>query len=260
VTQPIDRPINGMMLLFTELWYLWVLVIFAGLFSLFKPKIKGIIGEKTIAALLSRLDNTKYKVINDVMLNINGKTTQIDHIVVSNFGIFVIETKNYKGWIIGDDFNEYWTQVIYKRQEKLYNPIRQNYAHVQALKEHLKDFGEFLYVPIVVFSVNTTLKVRTKAHVIYTPQLIKTIKGYSEAIISDHVKNRICSKIQNINITDKEVKKGHIMRIRDNIEAKKVINTTDTCPKCGGSLIQRSGKFGSFKGCSNFPKCRFSIN
>jgi len=54
--------------------------------------------------------------------------------VVSNYGIFVIETKNYKGWIIGNEFDDYWTQVIFKRKEKLYNPIKQNYGHIQALK------------------------------------------------------------------------------------------------------------------------------
>lgn len=76
---------------------------------------------------------TKYKVLNNITLQTDGRTTQIDHVVVSNLGLFVIETKNYKGWIIGDEYSEYWTQVIYKRKEKLYNHIRQNYGHLMAL-------------------------------------------------------------------------------------------------------------------------------
>lgn len=56
----------------------------------------------------------------------------IDHVVISKYGVFVIETKNYRGWIIGNEKSEYWTQVIYKRKERLYNPIKQNYGHIKA--------------------------------------------------------------------------------------------------------------------------------
>ncbi|MDN5364321.1 MAG: hypothetical protein PWQ91_1383 [Eubacteriales bacterium] len=67
--------------------------------GLFLPKIRGFFGEKSVAFFLSRLDPAKYKVLHNVMLPAGSKTTQIDHIVVSNYGIFVIETKNYGGWI-----------------------------------------------------------------------------------------------------------------------------------------------------------------
>lgn len=45
--------------------------------------------------------------------------------------------------------------------------------------------------------------------------------------------------------------------------AKKGINTSQLsslgkCPKCGGNLIERKGKFGKFYGCSNYPKCHFT--
>lgn len=69
---------------FLELWYLWLLVFVVFVYRINKPKIKGIIGEKTISAFLTRLEPTKYKVINDLMLRVDGKTSQIDHVVVSN--------------------------------------------------------------------------------------------------------------------------------------------------------------------------------
>jgi Nuclease-related domain len=97
----------------TKLWYLWILVIVAGILEIFIPKIKGYLGEKSAAFFLSKLDKTKYKVINNIMLQVRNKMTQIDHVVVSNYGIFVIETKNYKGWIIGNEFDDNWKQVIY---------------------------------------------------------------------------------------------------------------------------------------------------
>jgi len=93
-------------------WYIWAGIIIISLLKPFLPKIKGFFGEKSVAFQLSRLDPSKYKVINNIILQSGEKTTQIDHVVVSNYGIFVIETKNYNGWILGDEYADYWTQVI----------------------------------------------------------------------------------------------------------------------------------------------------
>ncbi|MHB8126739.1 MAG: nuclease-related domain-containing protein [Desulfitobacteriaceae bacterium] len=88
-------------------------------------------GEKTISAFLTRLDPTKCKDINDLMLTVDGKTSQINHVVVSNYGIFVIELKNYNGWILGDEYGESWIQVIYKRKEKNFIPPEFVYPHMR---------------------------------------------------------------------------------------------------------------------------------
>lgn len=68
-----------------------------------------------------------------MMFGADTHTTQIDHIVVSIHGIFVIETKNYKGWIYGNSNNEYWTQNIYGNKYSLYNPLLQNKNHIKSL-------------------------------------------------------------------------------------------------------------------------------
>lgn len=102
----------------TKLWYLWFLMIIVSIYRLFKPRIKGYFGEKSVSLFISGLDELKYKVINNIMLRVNGKTSQIDHIIVSNYGIFVIETKNYKGWITGNEYDDYWRQTIFKRKDK----------------------------------------------------------------------------------------------------------------------------------------------
>jgi hypothetical protein len=245
---------------FLQLWYLWLLVLIVFVYRLFKAKIKGIIGEKTISVFLSRLDPTKYKVINDLMLRTEGKTSQIDHVVVSNYGIFVIETKNYKGWILGDERGEQWTQVIYKRKEKFYNPIRQNYGHVQALKQHLQDYKELNFIPIVVFSINADLKVKTNSKVIYSVNLLKTIREYTVESLTDLQKEAIYSKLITLNVCEKEVRTQHVEGInKKKAEVAQQLGS-NRCPKCGGELLKRKGKFGDFKGCSNYPKCRFVLN
>ena len=98
------------------------------------PKIKGSVGEAKAARQLSKLDREEYRVINDILVTSHGHSSQIDHIVVSRFGIFVIETKHYKGWIHGGENSEYWTQSIYNHKNKFRNPIKQNAGHIRACK------------------------------------------------------------------------------------------------------------------------------
>ena len=73
-------------------WYIWLLVLVTAVYRVFKPTIKGWFGEKMMAGYLSRLPE-EYTVLNDVILPTETGTTQIDHIVVSPYGVFVIETK-----------------------------------------------------------------------------------------------------------------------------------------------------------------------
>ena len=245
--------------LLTKFWYIWLLVIAALVLEIFMPKIKGYFGEKSVAFFLSKLDETKYKLINNIMLQVVDKTTQIDHVVVSNYGIFVIETKNYKGWIIENEFDDNWKQVIYKRKEMLHNPIKQNYGHIQALKEVLNDVSDINYISIVAFTTKADLKVTSKTDVVYTINLPKTIKKYNDETITDSVKDQIYAKLISLNIDSKDNRRAHVEAIHSNLADKRNKANSDICPKCGGTLVVRKSKYGAFKGCSNYPKCRFIL-
>ena len=73
---------------------------------------KGVAGELVVSYFLDKLDRSKYFVLNDITFKLNDRTTQIDHIVVSCYGIFVIETKNWKGSIYGGSKKEYIYQYL----------------------------------------------------------------------------------------------------------------------------------------------------
>ncbi len=96
---------------------------------------KGWFGERTVSKALSRLAPETYQTFHDLYLpRPDGQgTTQLDHVVVSPFGIFVVETKNYRGWIFGSEKQREWTQQIYKRKERFKNPLHQNHLHVRSL-------------------------------------------------------------------------------------------------------------------------------
>lgn len=92
--------------------------------------------------------------------------SQIDHVVISKYELFVIETKNYKGWIFGSENAYEWTQVIFSNKYKLYNPLKQNLGHIKALQSNLVDYPNLNYFPIVVFTGSARLKVNSSYPVI----------------------------------------------------------------------------------------------
>ena len=79
-----------------------------------------------------------YHLLNHITLPLKHETTQIDHVLVSRFGIFVIETKDYTGWIFAGADDRFWTQVLYHLKFRFQNPIRQNYRHVRAIQALLE--------------------------------------------------------------------------------------------------------------------------
>jgi len=98
------------------------------------PERKGARGERMVHnALTSVLNEQDYQVLTDLILPVAGGTTQIDHLVLSRFGIFVIETKNMSGWIFGSADRAKWMQVQKSSKRQFQNPLRQNYAHVKAV-------------------------------------------------------------------------------------------------------------------------------
>ncbi len=193
-----------------KLWYLWILIALAALYQIFEPKIKGWLGEKTISTYLRTLSHENYTVLNDVHLPTDNWTTQIDHIVVSLYGVFVIETKNYKGWILGRENSSQWTQNIYGKKSSFMNPLRQNYAHVKAVEVRISQYTSLPIIPIVAFSSACDLKVKTTNHVVYFHKVCVVIREYKEKFINKHDVESIVALLQDENIKSKEKKKEHV--------------------------------------------------
>ena len=98
-----------------------------------------------------------YHALHDLLIPLYESTTQIDHLYVSRYGIFVVETKNYAGWIYGDAEQKQWTQVLYQQKRRFYNPLKQNETHIKALAYLLKLPVETFH-SIVVFVGEAELK------------------------------------------------------------------------------------------------------
>lgn len=114
----------------------------------------------------------KYHLLNHITLKHGDGTTQIDHILVSCYGVFVIETKSYKGWIFAKPNHETWTQVLFKAKFNFQNPIHQNYRHVVAVRELLDFLPQDLIKSVVVFSGDAKFKT-DMPNGVFTLQMLK---------------------------------------------------------------------------------------
>ncbi|HOK90233.1 MAG TPA: nuclease-related domain-containing protein [Candidatus Hydrogenedentes bacterium] len=164
------------------------------------PGVKGWIGETLMRLQFSLfLPKASYRVINNVTIPDNqGGTTQIDHVIVSPYGIFVVETKHYKGWIFGDPQQPTWTQMIHKRhKQKFQNPLRQNYKHTECLKS-LLDLPGDLVKSVVVFTGDCTLKTRDKLPDYVTQPLscVRYIRKHRAVLIDKDTVDAIESAIR----------------------------------------------------------------
>lgn len=237
------------------------------------PKQKGKRGEARIHDAILQLPD-EYYVLDDVVLFTDRGTTQIDHIVVSKYGVFAIETKNYRGDIYGDDHRQEWTQMIvtdvtfakkrwktytYVKKNHFYNPVKQSLGHAYRMKEHLKEWPHLKVVPIVVFTGEASLEnVTSQHHVIYDYELLPTILSYRTSYITDEDVKKVaeCFSQKNVrDIVDDKEHVRHVKSVQRDVDRK---IAKGVCPKCGGQLIQRHGRYGNFYGCSNYPKCRFT--
>ena len=125
--------------------------------------LKGMLGEGVInIATWLMLDKEIYHRLNNITLPLeNDGSTQIDHIIVSIYGIFVIETKNYKGWIYGNEKQAQWTQTLGGKKYKFQNPLRQNYLHVKTLSQ-LLDLDMSYFHSVVMFIGECQLKTKAQ--------------------------------------------------------------------------------------------------
>ncbi len=233
---------------------------------------KGKRGEQQVHSLLLQLSNDYYLLNNLVFRTAKG-TTQIDHVVISKYGVFVIETKNYSGEIYGDDNRDEWTQIIankvryrknlfkeytYITKNHLYNPVKQSLGHVYVIKKQLNQYPYLKIVPIVVFIGSASIeKVNSKYHVVYGYELLTVINQYKTIYLSDQDVQDVIKTLLTWDVSEFVDTTEHVKNI--NAAKQNMYNKINSgiCPRCGGKLVRREGKYGTFYGCSNYPKCRY---
>ena len=197
------------------MYYLIIIIMILIVLNANSNKIKGNKGEKYVDSILKEIPDSK--VLRDIVLKSDFGTSQIDNILISPKGIFVIETKNYSGWIFGNEKSKYWTQTIYNKKSKFFNPIIQNYGHIKAIEGHLSNEKD-IYHSLIVFSNRCELKkIEVKTPIVKMKNLKKYLLKYkSDVFLTKEDINYYNMILEKNNITGKKVRKNHVRNIKNN--------------------------------------------
>ena len=216
------------------------------------PTGRGIWGEFQVKLVLGRNKPNQKYVINNLMIVNEGKSSQIDHIVINRTGIFVIETKNYSGRIYGQEDQREWTQVLQygKVKNKFYNPIMQNKTHIYALSKVIRRSDCF--VSIIVFP-KAQLMTKTSTDVGYIGNIRRRYRQQTKDIFSIEEMNSIYAMLLEFKNNPQVSTKEHVQAIQQ----MKANIDKNICPRCGKPLLIRKGQYGNFYGCSGYPQCKF---
>lgn len=175
-------------------------------------------GEKQVSLVLSQLPPNNFKLYNNVLFKTKSGTTQIDHLLISRRGIFVIETKAYKGMIYGNSYTKYWTQCLFGRGRSIikntfYNPYFQNRGH---LKNVMKILNTKSVCGVICFtSDNVDLSNVNCESVIklnYLQSLISSI--YNSTSFVDYNFFNMCNLVESNNIQSKYREKKHVTYVQ----------------------------------------------
>jgi hypothetical protein len=189
----------------------------------------------------------------------NDELTEIDLIVVCKKGVLVFESKNYSGWIFGNDKDTNWTQTFKNGiRQSFFNPVIQNKVHIDALIHNLSAYPNLPFFSFIVFSERCTLKnvsVSTEKTFVlqrqYLLDYIKNIFRNLPDVITDAERDSIINLLSSSSRPDESIKNQHLQQLQENSEK---------CPRCRGVLVERVVKKtgATFLGCENFPKCRYT--
>ncbi len=247
------------------------------IFGLNSPDFIGKAGESATARKLGwvSLFGRDGKLLQNVYIpKPDGTTTEIDLLYITVKGIFVIESKNYSGYIFGDDRSRYWTATLYAGKDwigrkkieknKFYNPIWQNQTHINYLKQFLR--ADIQTISLIVFSDRCELKSisynQTDFGICNRKMLPRIMRqawnSYPDTLTQEQIEEIYLCLLPLTNV-DEETKQQHIHDINT------MVNGVGVCPRCGGKLVLRLAKSGAnagkyFFGCSNYPKCRYTKN
>jgi restriction system protein len=219
---------------------------------------KGWSGEFKTKFINSFFLSEGYRVFNNLIIQTKLGSTQIDHVIVSKYGLFAVETKDVTGWIYGNSDQDQWTKILFNKRYKLQNPLRQNYRHTKALSEFLGIDHDKIH-SLVIFWGDCELKTQMPDNVckggIINEKFKRYIKSKDIVLLSPKEVVRICKELTAVKDNTGLFSSLQHTRELNNRYASKI-----KCPKCGGSLVKRVSTRSqmTFLGCSNYPRCHYT--
>lgn len=217
MNQILSTAFNGMFL------YLGLALLLAVLLSVLRsPRFKGWRGERAVQRLIrQQLNPLVYVDVHNVTLPTpDGGSTQIDHLIFSPYGLFVLETKNYQGWIFGTEKQREWTQQIFKKRSKFQNPLRQNYKHTQTLQSLLGLEPEQVH-SVIAFVGDCEFKTEMPANVTRGDGFIRHIQSFTLPVWRPEQMQGLLDKLEEVRLQpSRATHKQHVAHVKEQQAAK----------------------------------------
>lgn len=181
---------------------------------------KGLYGEYLTVNEIDKLKGYHKVLVNVYLPKVRGEgTTEVDIVLLHESGIYSIESKNYSGWIFGNEENKNWTQTFPNgKKQAFYNPIKQNRSHINALKKQLNELDEGAFKSIIVFSERCELKkivLTSPDHkVIKRKRLRNAIHNEGRQVLSGSEILLIYKVLKRYANASSDVRVGHIERLK----------------------------------------------
>lgn len=182
-------------------------------------------------------------------------TTEVDHLIVSRYGIVVVELKDRSGWIFGNRFEPYWTVVHFGRKFKFQNPLHQNVGHLKALEAFLGAESDVLH-GIVVFRGSFRFKTPIPDGVL-CHRYRRWVAARRDVVLDDAAVDAAVQLLRTRAFRGWRAARRHARSVRERY------SSGSTCPKCGAELRLVTQMWGpnpgsQFLGCSRYPRCKFA--
>ncbi|MEH7442643.1 nuclease-related domain-containing protein [Bacillus sp. JJ1122] len=217
---------------------------------------KGEIGEFKIDIQLDQLPKDCRYLSDLLVKNPKAKSgySQIDHVVLTSYGIFVIETKNYQGTIYGAKDRKTW---LVNGKFKMMNPFVQNYGHIRALTSFIDNKYHDLFFSLVSFTKRCTFKVdldyrkiASNEMIVYDMELSEFIHRkvsvlkiqHKEPLLNENDISTIFHAFSRANITDPKVREKHNLALKTNISEEKT-SSSSSCTVCNKPVSEKVKKY-----------------
>jgi hypothetical protein len=247
--------------------FLFFLIILVGLALVYQRHVssaehKGRVGEARVARLHKQhLDPSVYHTIDNVTFRLaSGDTTQIDHIIVSRYGVFIVETKNMKGWIYGGAQQRTWTQVIFKHKQKFKNPLHQNFRHTEAFREVIRLKKDRIH-SVVVFTGSAEFMTEMPENVTDLSTYIGYVQSFVVPILTDDEVSKAIGRIEALRLeisreTDR-LHRENVARTRPADDEHRIPNRLKVTPPIPTMFKpRRRGNYLSVKRLLKIPRTR----
>ncbi len=220
--------------------------------------VKGKSGEFWVkSSLRSNLNEVDYRILNDLTLPVRDGTTQIDHVIVSRYGIFVVETKNMSGWIFGAANQKTWTQTFPRKKYKMQNPTRQNYKHVKAVQE-LLGIQQNIIHNVVAFVGSAQPRTIMPPNVVWSiRELVQYIVSFDHVVLKESELAEISTRLsQGALSASRKTRRIHVNNVK--AQSGQLGASIASCPRCASKMVERKNRNSQrrFLGCSKYPKCK----